>query len=81
MSDIAYNSFVIGLERTYSGPMVKNELFASLTEAEQYATTNPTAYAGQKLSVVEGGQAVGYIIQPDKTLKKEGGEIEWKTLE
>lgn len=72
-----YNTVPFGFERVDNEPFLKNELFTSYEEASSYASTNPTAYAGQHVSVVEDGAAKSYIIQPDKTLKEAAGSIEW----
>lgn len=75
-----YNTVPFGFERMDAEPFLKNELFASLEEAQAYATTNPTAYAGQRISVVSDGKAEDYTIQPDKSLKLSGGSIEWQEI-
>ena len=77
-----FNTVPFGLERVDNLPFLKNEIFDSYEAAESYASTDPTAYAGQSIGVVDvsGGTTTRYTIQQDKTLKKEGGEIEWQAI-
>jgi hypothetical protein len=38
------------------------EVFYSLTEAQEYATTNPLSYVGQKISVIDEGETKVFLI-------------------
>lgn len=75
-----FNTVPFGFERMDAEPFLKNEVFTSLEEAQSYATTNPTAYAGQRVSVVTAEKSEDYTIQPDKSLKPSGGSIEWQEI-
>lgn len=57
-----------GIRRTDNLPFESNTLFSSLTAAQNYARLNPTAYAGQILSVQMGNSMHIFQIQPDKSL-------------
>lgn len=76
-----YNTVPFGFERVDDLPFLKNELFDSYDAANTYAATDPTAYAGQRIAVVDAtsGEAKSYTIQPGepKTLKEDGGTVEW----
>lgn len=82
MADKLYNSLPFGFGRLDNLPLEKNTLFDSYEAALNYATTDTTAYAGQSIAVVdvEEGTTTRYTIQQDKTLKKDGGEIEWQAI-
>lgn len=75
-----FNTVPFGFERMDAEPFLKNEVFTSIEDAQSYATENPTAYAGQHISVVSDGKAEDYTIQPDKSLKSTGGSIEWQEI-
>lgn len=62
--------------RTNGIPIDKWSVFKTLAEAETYASSNPVAYPGQFIAVVnDDGSAVGYMIQPDGTLKIVGADV------
>jgi len=63
--------------RTNGIPIDKFSVFKTMKDAETYASSNPVAYPGQFVAVVDDdGSAVGYIIQEDGTLKAIGADIE-----
>ena len=63
--------------RTNGIPIDKFSVFKTMKDAETYASSNPVAYPGQFVAVVDDdGSAVGYIIQEDGTLKVIGADIE-----
>ena len=68
-----------GFQRLQNFPLTDTEVFNSLLELETYASENPTAYSGQKCSVVENGVTVEYAINSDKSvasIQKTEEEIE-----
>lgn len=52
------NSF----ERQGAFPIDANSLFFSLLDAENYAKTNPVAYVGQIISVIDSGKVNAFQI-------------------
>ena len=63
--------------RTNGIPIDKFSVFKTMKDAETYASSNPVAYPGQFVAVVDDdGSAVGYIIQEDGTLKAIGVDID-----
>ena len=74
MSAKQYKTLPFGYRRVDNLPLEENTVFASLDAANTYATTNPTAYAGQWLAVVSEGDSKFYIIKPDMSLKEIGVE-------
>ncbi len=75
-----FNTVPFGFKRVDNQPFLANEVFDSLESAQTYATTDPTAYAGQNITVVANGQSLLYTIQPDKSLKQAGAMIEWMDI-
>lgn len=51
----SYVSLPVGYYRVDAEPLEKNTKFETYTEANAYATTDPTAYAGQIISVKQDG--------------------------
>ena len=49
----AFMEFPLQISRQYSGPIERYSVFYSLDEATTYATTNPIAYVGQIVTVVD----------------------------
>ena len=62
--------FPLGMKRQDAFPLDDSSVFYSMTEAQTYAQTNPTAYVGQIISVVADGVSTIYQI------KKTAGELE-----
>ena len=60
----AFMEFPLQISRQYSGPIERYSVFYSLEEATTYATTNPIAYVGQIVTVVDEGKknSVAYQI-------------------
>jgi len=67
-----YLSMPAGYTRTDNTPLMSDERFMSLAEAEAFVAEDPTCYIGQSFSVVEGDDCNIYIVRPDKTLKPVG---------
>lgn len=66
--------FPLQINRQDAFPLDGTEVWPSLAEAQTYAQTNPTAYVGQKISVMENGKAVPYVIEDEAgTLKAMSG--------
>ena len=64
-------------QRMHVGPIETNTLFVSLVAAQEYASTNPTAYAGQIVKVVTSNpsEPIGvYLIEKNGTLRFIGSE-------
>jgi hypothetical protein len=73
MAEKSYVTIPVGMERVDALPYEKNTRFLTYEEAEQYATTDPTAYSGQILMVKgDGNNWYTYQIQEDKTLVNRG---------
>lgn len=79
-------NFSVPFAMTSALPLDYNSYFESLTAAEAAAATadeagssTTTYYYGQTLAVVENNVAALYTIQPDKTLAKVGGDIEFNS--
>ena len=57
--------------RTNAIPIDKFSVFASLSDAEVYASSNPVAYPGQLIAVVpESGEAQAYVILANGQLSR-----------
>lgn len=52
----AFMEFPLSMSRQDAFPLDKNSVFYSMSDAQTYAQTNPTAYVGQVIAVV-GGKA------------------------
>ena len=66
----SFVSLPVGYYRVDAEPLEKNTKFASFAEANAYATTDPTAYAGQVLSVLQDGVYSLYMIQETDGVKR-----------
>lgn len=62
--------FPLTIKRQDAFSIDQTEVWPSLEAAQAYAQSNPTAYVGQKISVVVDGVATPYQI------KNEAGELE-----
>lgn len=70
LNGAAWDAGVV-FNRTNGIPIDKFSVFASFEAASTYAATNAVAYPGQVIAVVpEEGEATGYIILVDGTLKE-----------
>ena len=60
----SYMEFPLQISRQYAAPVDKYSVFYSFEEASTYASTNPIAYVGQIIQVVNesNGTATAYII-------------------
>lgn len=60
----SYMEFPLQIARQYNGPIERYSVFYSLSDATTYATTNPLAYVGQIIAVVDetANESVAYII-------------------
>ena len=66
----AFMEFPLSMSRQDAFPLDKNSVFYSMSDAQTYAQTNPTAYVGQVIAVVEEGVSTVYQI------KNAAGELE-----
>ena len=57
--------FPLSMERQAAFPLDKSSVYYSKAEAESYASSDPYAYVGQFLTVVEDGKATAYVIQDE----------------
>ena len=65
-------------QRKSAVPLEYYSLFNSLDEAKQYAQTNPVAYVGQIITVVEDSVVKNYsIINTTGDLEEVGKKLEW----
>ena len=55
--------FPLGMKRQDAFPLDDSSVFYSMSEAQTYAQSNPTAYVGQVISVVVDGTATIYQIK------------------
>lgn len=67
MSNKGYVTIPVGYKRVDGEPLELNTVFSTLELASEYATSDPTAYTGQLISVL-GDVVKLYIIQEDKSL-------------
>lgn len=58
----------IGFKRVDAEPLEADRLFVGIESARTYATTDPTAYPGLIISVLEGNSTNVYVIGQDKSL-------------
>ena len=58
-----FMEFPMAFSRQDSFPLDKTSVYGSLEAAQTYAQTNPTAYVGQVISVVENGTSTIYQIK------------------
>lgn len=72
MANKGYVTIPVGYKRVDNLPLVLDQLFTSLSDAQNYAQTDPTAYVGQIFSVIEGDTVTAYIIKNDKSLAEIG---------
>lgn len=61
--------FPLNFRRGNPNPLDNSEVWASLDEAKTYAKSDPTAYVGQSLKVINGDDVDFYVI------KNEAGEL------
>ena len=63
--DNSYMEFPLQISRQYGAPIDKYSVFYDLQSAKTYATTNPLAYVGQIITVVDesNSSAVAYLIK------------------
>lgn len=66
----SYVSLPVGYYRVDAEPLEKNTKFETYAEANAYATTDPTAYAGQVISVKQDGSFSLYMIQETDGVKR-----------
>ena len=68
--------FPLQIKRQYGAGIDTTELWYNLEEAKEYANSNPLAYAGQTIKVIDEarGTVVTYTIQTNGTLKAESNE-------
>lgn len=57
--------FPLSMERQAAFPLDKSSVYYSKSEAQNYASSDPYAYVGQFLTVVEDGMATAYVIQDE----------------
>jgi hypothetical protein len=69
-NNYAKMEFPLTIKRQDAFSIDPTEIWPSLEAAQEYAKTNPTAYVGQKLSVVVDGVSTPYQI------KNAAGELE-----
>lgn len=58
-----FMEFPMAFSRQDSFPLDKTSVYGSLEAAQTYAQSNPTAYVGQVIAVVEGGVSTIYQIK------------------
>lgn len=58
----------IGFKRVDSEPLEADRLFVGIDSATTYASTDPTAYPGLIISVIEGNKTNVYVIGQEKQL-------------
>ena len=51
--DFSFMEFPLSILRQDAFPLDKNSVFYSLSDAQSYASNNPTAYVGQPIAVVD----------------------------
>ena len=74
--------FPLSMERQAAFPLDKSSVYYSKVDAETYASSDPYAYVGQFLTVVEDGRATAYVIQDEAgTLFKLGSASEVEDIE
>lgn len=59
----AFMEFPLSMSRQDAFPLDKNSVFYSMSDAQTYAQTNPTAYVGQVIAVVVDGTSTIYHIK------------------
>ena len=62
-NSFSFMEFPLSMTRQGAFPLDKSSVFASMNDAQTYAQTNPTAYVGQVISVVENGTSTIYQIK------------------
>ena len=55
--------FPLGMKRQDAFPLDDSSIFYSMSDAQTYAQSNPTAYVGQVVAVVENGTSTVYQIK------------------
>lgn len=72
----------LSISRQGQFPLDKSSIWWSLEEAQEYAQSNPIAYAGQPLTVVneEENSVTFYLIGTDGTLVPQGSEASVEEL-
>lgn len=83
-TNINFDDFVMRsqaqvFQRVNPAPLDKYSVFSSLAEAEEYASSNPVAYAGQLVAVVTGSDVKVYVINDGKLDTIGGGAIQVST--
>ena len=84
MAEFGKLNFSVSFNPTSAFPIDARYYFSSLSEAtaaaataEEVGSSNTVYFYGETLAVVESGVATLYTIQPNKTLSKVGGAIEF----
>jgi hypothetical protein len=67
---MATNDLLVGYTRRFSGPVDATATFPTLSALQSYASSDPTAYAGQVCAVT--GTNTVYVINTDKTISAVG---------
>ena len=62
-SSHSFMEFPRAMKRQGAFPLDENSVFYSMSEAQTYATSNPTAYVGQVIAVVADGASTIYQIK------------------
>ena len=62
-SSHSFMEFPLAMKRQGAFPLDENSVFYSMSEAQTYATSNPTAYVGQVIAVVADGASTIYQIK------------------
>lgn len=62
-SSHSFMEFPLAMKRQGAFPLDENSVFYSMTDAQQYAQENPTAYVGQVIAVVVDGSSTVYQIK------------------
>ena len=72
-----FMEFPLSISRQGAFPLDKASVYYSLADAQTYASTNPTAYPGQPIAVVDeiNNKVNFYGVQIDGTLKSLGGVV------
>ena len=66
----------VSFQRSNPLPLDKYSVFPSIAEAQSYATTNPVAYPGQIIAVLNNNAMEVYVLAEEQKRNEETGKIE-----
>ena len=67
----------VSFQRSNPLPIDKYSVFPSIADAQAYASTNPVAYPGQIIAVLNNNAMEVYVLAQEQKTNEETGKIEY----